>query len=141
MIHKVGIMDFKCFKKADIQLSKITACTGMNSVGKSTLIQALLFVLASADSAWFHSANTTVPLNNPPLNLGSAEQIMRAKYIDIEINDMCFKYTAEGVYCKGYINRTQIQYTAKGSSVADSSGFARKRRVEKSESTSECHTL
>ena len=44
-------------------------------------------------------------------------------------------------YCKGYLNHTQIQYTAKGSSVADSSGFARKRRVEKSKSASECHTL
>ena len=50
-------------------------------------------------------------------------------------------YSDEDVYCKGYLNRTQIQYTAKGSSVADSSGFARKRRADESTSTSECHTL
>ena len=52
-----------------------------------------------------------------------------------------FDYVDEDVYCKGYLNRTQIQYTAKGSSVADSSSFARKRRVGENINTSECHTL
>jgi len=55
--------------------------------------------------------------------------------------DINLDYSDEDVYCKGYLNRTQIQYTAKGSSVADLSSFARKRRADENINTSECHTL
>jgi len=45
MISKLKIENFKCFSSpTEIELSGLTACVGMNSMGKSSFIQALLLL-------------------------------------------------------------------------------------------------
>ncbi len=42
MINKIKINNFKCFQNSEIQFRKLTVLAGSNSVGKSSVLQALL---------------------------------------------------------------------------------------------------
>ncbi len=41
MIKKIKLKNFKCFKNNEIEFKKINILTGVNSSGKSTILQAL----------------------------------------------------------------------------------------------------
>ena len=89
MINRVKVEGFKCFSsETTIEMSQITACTGMNSVGKSTLIQAILLAWES------HNAEKSIPLNTSMLNLGSTSQIMPSGVMKIEIDETSFQFEA-----------------------------------------------
>ena len=45
MIKNITISGFKSFKEESIELSNLTVLTGLNSSGKSTIIQALRMIL------------------------------------------------------------------------------------------------
>lgn len=49
MISRIHIKNFKCFANLDLELSKLNVLTGVNSMGKSTVIQALLLLRQSYD--------------------------------------------------------------------------------------------
>lgn len=90
MFKQVEIENFKCFsKRTTISLSNLTVCTGMNSVGKSTLIQALLLMKQSVEST-----DLKVLLNNDALNLGSTNQIMLEDKMFLSIDRQKFDYSA-----------------------------------------------
>lgn len=48
MINKLFLKNFKCFTENNIDFSNLTVLTGTNSSGKSSIIQALLIILNSA---------------------------------------------------------------------------------------------
>jgi len=98
MIDEIKIKNFKCFlTSTNVPLSKITVCTGMNSVGKSTLIQAILLMWESYNG-FKNNADKNVPINvlinTSALKLGSTTQIMPDKHMMLSANDMCFHYAA-----------------------------------------------
>lgn len=98
MFKLLKIENFKCFlDKAEVPLSKITVCTGKNSVGKSTLIQALL-LLKQSDDSFLEMKNeeleTNVLLNTDALNLGSTNQIMRKDKMRLDIDSFWMEYVA-----------------------------------------------
>lgn len=80
-MNNISIKNFKCFKtKTDISLSDITVNAGVNSVGKSTLIQALLIMRQTYDEILKYSGtgNTrfNISLNGPyELQVGTYTQI------------------------------------------------------------------
>lgn len=45
MINSLFLKDFKCFREADIMISPLTLLTGLNSSGKSSIIQAIRIAL------------------------------------------------------------------------------------------------
>lgn len=47
MIQNIGLLNFKCFRRASVSLSNLTVLTGLNGMGKSSAIQALLIVAQS----------------------------------------------------------------------------------------------
>ena len=47
MLRHLGLMNFKCFSSLDIDLSALTLLCGLNSMGKSTVIQSLLVLRQS----------------------------------------------------------------------------------------------
>jgi len=49
MIKKIYIKNFKALKTVDIELSNINIFTGLNGMGKSTMIQALLLLRQSSE--------------------------------------------------------------------------------------------
>ncbi len=42
MITEIEFKNFKCYKENSIKLSKLTVLTGLNGMGKSTVIQGIL---------------------------------------------------------------------------------------------------
>jgi len=90
MITFIEIEGFKCFfTKTVIAMSQITVCAGMNSVGKSTLVQSLLLMKQS-----YKSKNKDILLNTDSLNLGSSRQIMSGK-MRLATNNSFFEYVSE----------------------------------------------
>lgn len=48
-INKISIENFKCFKKVDLELGKLTLLTGANSSGKSSILYGILGPLQSGE--------------------------------------------------------------------------------------------
>ena len=101
MINKIEIEGFKCFSSNTvIPMSQITICAGMNSVGKSTLVQALLLIGDSYEQYENMLARPedsdcrSVLLNTPKLSLGSTHQIMPTSTMRIRADDSLFEYEA-----------------------------------------------
>lgn len=99
MINKIEIENFKCFStRTEIQLSPITVCTGMNSVGKSSLIQALLLMWQSYENLSKNNDKNEaikVLLNTSALKLGSTSQIMQTNTsMQLSADGSSFKYHA-----------------------------------------------
>ena len=74
MISKLQIENFKAFKELDLRFAPLTVLTGLNSSGKSTVIQALLLAQVAS------GLSRTVPLNGPfGLNLGEASAVLHSE--------------------------------------------------------------
>lgn len=101
MNHKIKISNFKCFNKSEfneVEFSNLTICSGMNSVGKSTLIQTLLLLRQSAElykKPYGKKNNVNILLNTSALHLGSTEQIMSDREpMYLELDGVGFTYRA-----------------------------------------------
>ena len=81
MLKSFSIENFKCFsQRRTFSFGKITVCAGMNSVGKSSLIQSLLLVRQIYDNTLLYQNTNikelTIQLNGIyGLELGQAERI------------------------------------------------------------------
>lgn len=94
MFKLLEIENFKCFSgKTAIPLSRLTVCTGMNSVGKSTLIQSLLLIKQSHENL-SKLENSAVLLNTDALNLGSTNQVMLTDRMILSIDGRWIEYSA-----------------------------------------------
>ena len=97
-ITKLAVENFKCFaERQAIPISKLTICTGVNSVGKSTFIQALILLRQSYQNSQKcdkPQSGAIVLLNTDSLNLGSTNQIMLSDKMYLQINDIWFKYVS-----------------------------------------------
>ncbi|MCP4213405.1 MAG: AAA family ATPase [bacterium] len=56
-INKLSLENFKCFKKADFELGKLTLLTGANSSGKSSVLYSILGTLQSGEFPLSFSPN------------------------------------------------------------------------------------
>lgn len=101
MISEIKIQNFKCYSNlTTIEMAELTACVGMNSMGKSTLIQALLLIRQTYETmrryAETKKRKVTVFLNDRyALQLGDSNQILSSKESDIlsiYIDDLKFFY-------------------------------------------------
>ena len=89
MIEGVRLGNFKCFAEASIPMRQITAITGLNGSGKSTVLQALLI---AREAARGDGRSAVVPLNGPyGLALGEALDVLHAgataQAVSIEVLD------------------------------------------------------
>ena len=53
MIKKIFLSNFKCFEELDSELGNLTLLSGINSMGKSTVMQALLLLRNSYENGFF----------------------------------------------------------------------------------------
>jgi len=85
-IDRVQIKNFKSLKNIDIKLSNLTLITGVNSSGKSSLIQALLLLKQNEDNLYFNSKKY-LDINGKYIKLGNKKDILtiNAYQEDIEI--------------------------------------------------------
>lgn len=112
MIKELKIENFKCFSdRTTIPLSNLTVCTGMNSVGKSTLIQALLLIRQSYENILKSQCpedGIKILLNTDSLNLGSTKQIMLTDHMILSVDNIWFKYSAGDDKLSLNLNETNI---------------------------------
>ena len=73
MISNLRLENFKCFEKMAIPLSHLTLLTGVNSSGKSTVLQSLALLSQTSKSAW---SSRSLILNDSDVNLGSAMDVI-----------------------------------------------------------------
>ncbi|MCP9340344.1 DUF3696 domain-containing protein [Stutzerimonas xanthomarina] len=74
MIDAVTLKNFKGFKSAEIPLAPLTVLTGLNSSGKSTVLQSLGVLRQSIDAGFLSSGSWL--LNGPFVELGAGSDVL-----------------------------------------------------------------
>jgi predicted ATPase len=98
VIDHLRITNFKAFASADIRLAPFTLLSGLNSSGKSTVLQALALLRQGSGSLEDVDEEGGLPLNGDIVELGTGQDVLHEDYIaesgeDAEIG---FRLTAEG---------------------------------------------
>lgn len=75
-IDRIKVKNFKSLKDVDIELSNITLLTGVNSSGKSSLIQTLLLLKQNEDKFFSLRGNKVVNINDRYVKLGNKKDIL-----------------------------------------------------------------
>lgn len=74
MIREIGVKNFKCFEKISVDFKELNLFTGINGMGKSTLIQAILLLRQT-----YEKYNSTdwqrIILNGHYINLGTIKDV------------------------------------------------------------------
>lgn len=86
MIKKIQLKNFKVFEDEDIELAPLTLITGINGMGKSSVIQSLLLLKQSYEIGYLELKNQ-VDLVNDFIDLESAESLCytMAKSRNVEV--------------------------------------------------------
>ena len=80
MLEYITLKNFKCFDTLMIRVSPLTLITGMNGVGKSTLIQSLLVIRQSYVSRYLQDGYLS--LNGELVNLINGASVLYKKAVD-----------------------------------------------------------
>lgn len=88
MIDKLNITNFKAFATAEIPLAPYTLLSGLNSSGKSTVLQALALLRQAHDAGLLNDyreyddgAPGGLPLNGELVELGTGQDILHEEYV------------------------------------------------------------
>jgi predicted ATPase len=73
MINRIKLSNFKCFKELNLELANLNILSGINSMGKSSVIQALLLLRQSYD---MDSIVTGLHLNGDIIKIGSGFDLL-----------------------------------------------------------------
>ena len=78
MLNKLFLQNFKCYKAQNIDFSNLTVFSGINGSGKSTVIQAILFLrqLALAGKYRDKTNDMVANLNGPLVQFGSVNDLI-----------------------------------------------------------------
>ena len=116
MLNEIRFNNFKCFEDATIKLNKLTVLTGLNGMGKSTVIQG---ILALRQSYLMNNLNRGLELSGKYIDLGNGQDILYEKAVKDEkititlVDDIkkkyCFEYEANALTLKNADeNYTQV---------------------------------
>lgn len=73
MIQNISIENFKCFHKLKLSLSKLNVFTGINGMGKSSLIQTILLIRQTIEQG---DLSQSIILNGKYISLGKCRDIL-----------------------------------------------------------------
>lgn len=99
MIDKLELQNFKCFEELNMELRNLTVLSGMNGMGKSSVLQSILLLRQSADSI---EHSQSVLLNGEYQELGVGADIL---FEDAEEDEIRIGYEEAGEkrsYCLQY---------------------------------------
>src|ERR1039458_4887050 len=88
MIQSIQLTNFKCFEHQNVPLRALTLLAGLNSSGKSTIIQALLLLRQSYQENLLPSVGLT--LNGKLVQLGTAKDVL---YEEADVDEIGFELT------------------------------------------------
>jgi predicted ATPase len=97
MLDKLTIRNFKCFEKLTLEMSGLNVLSGINSMGKSTIIQALLLLRQTFERG---SLDKGLHLNGSYVNIGTGRDLLCRYGEDDEI----------GIILESGLNRFELAY-------------------------------
>ena len=107
MINKINIKGLKCFNDVELTLKNLTLLAGKNSMGKSTVIQAILALIQNGNN----------PFSGEYINIGKISELKNryvgSTEIQISINDKFSKIIIDDyskVKTKGKKEKLNIKY-------------------------------
>jgi predicted ATPase len=74
MLTRLTLKNFKCFENQFFDFKQLTMLTGLNSTGKSTVLQAMLLLRQSHEDRVLHNVGLT--LDGPLVQLGTARDVL-----------------------------------------------------------------
>ncbi|GAB2746698.1 AAA family ATPase [Kitasatospora kifunensis] len=96
MLEQIGITNFKAFAQQELVLSPFTLLTGLNSSGKSTVLQALALLRQSYDAGLLDpGVDGGLLLNGEFVELGTGQDVRHEAFLDEE-PDIGIVVTREG---------------------------------------------
>jgi predicted ATPase len=101
MISKISIQNFKSLKNITFECSNLNLLTGLNGMGKSSVLQALLLLRQSFDKGYLEKSGIT--LNGDLVNIGVGKD---ALYQNAEKEEITFN--ASFLQAEGTINNSWI---------------------------------
>lgn len=97
MITKIAVENFKCFEKEELELSYLNLFSGVNSMGKSTMIQAMLLLRQAQEQ---NALDKGIYLNGKYTNIGVGRDLL---YVGAQENAIHITLQSESnVYRKSY---------------------------------------
>lgn len=97
MITKIEVENFKCFEKEEMELSYLNLLSGVNSMGKSTMIQALLLLRQAQEQ---NALDKGIYLNGKYTNIGVGRDLL---YVGAQENSIRITLqTDNGMFRKCY---------------------------------------
>jgi predicted ATPase len=83
VIDQLGITNFKAFASADIRLAPYTLLSGLNSSGKSTVLQALALIRQANSLNMLHDFDDSggFPLNGDLVELGTGQDVLHEDHL------------------------------------------------------------
>ena len=99
MIDRIELENFKCFKHTKLDLKTLNLFSGINGMGKSTVIQSLLLLKQSFEQDYLPNR---ISLNGNYVNIGTGQDLLyeNAENDDIRISifDKSKCYSANMIY-------------------------------------------
>lgn len=80
MINTINLKNFKCFNNIELSLSRLNVLTGLNGMGKSSVIQSILLVKQSNEH---EELSKKIILNGKYVTLGKCKDILN-EHADVE---------------------------------------------------------
>lgn len=103
-LNSVHLKNFKCFRDVDIEISGLTILTGINGMGKSSVIQALLLLRQSFNMS--NRMNRRLKLNGELVELGTGPDV----FFDLaEDDDLTIGYEFDETGVEEF--RSEYRYT------------------------------
>lgn len=115
MLKRVTIDNLKCFEHLEIELSNLNVFAGINSMGKSTIIQTLLLLRQSFD---MQAISKGVYLNGSLVNIGTGYDLLyRSSDKDVisiclDVDDINYKWDYKYEKDADYLENTSEQFPA-----------------------------
>lgn len=106
MLSDIYLHNFKCFENVHIELSNLNVFAGINSMGKSTVIQSILLLRQAYET---NTISSGLPLNGELINLGSGYDVLFRDSND-DFFSICLKIqNKEFVWKYNYDNEADFQ--------------------------------
>lgn len=110
MIERIQLKNFKCFEKLDLELSNLNVLAGINSMGKSTIIQALLLLRQTYDN---NSLDKGLHLNGELVSIGTGYDVLyrnsNEDFFSISISSLNNNFNSEIEYQYEYNKDSDFQ--------------------------------
>jgi len=107
MLTNLTLKNFKCFEDESFPLRALTMLTGLNSTGKSTVLQAMLLLRQSHEDRNLQSEGIT--LDGPLVQLGTARDVLFEGAKDEHIVfALKWDHTTEATFSFGYDHASDV---------------------------------